>query len=136
MAQMHASLSETRPPDLSGRWLVTHVVERSEIDHYVGLELEFNVALTEFGGSLVGSGRKVRVNGVAAEDDEASLLDLSGRITGSAATLSLFERKESGYGAGLLGEIKWTAEGLDKLTGEFRVDVGATAGRSTAIRQT
>jgi hypothetical protein len=111
-----------------------HSVEISERDRYIGLEIEFLFSLTEFGGAIVGNGRKIGVNDRAAEDGDMSLLEISGEIRSNEVKLSLLERRHQDLEQSLIGEIVWRPLTADHFAGHFQVDVGGTRGRSEAFR--
>jgi len=119
---------------LTGQWRIMHNVETSERQQYVGLQIEFLFSLVEFGGTVVGSGKKVGVNENAAADEEMSLLEISGEIRPSEVKMSLLERREEAPEQSLIGEIVWRPVSADHFAGRFRVDVGDTRGRSEAFR--
>jgi hypothetical protein len=120
--------------DPTGQWRVVHRVEQSTRARYVGLKIEFAFSLSEFGGSVVGSGKKVRVNDKPTPDGELSVLEITGRVSGDEVTLSLLERRESNTGDAIVGEIAWHATGPDQLRGRFVVDAGESQGSSEASR--
>ena len=120
---------------LTGKWRIIHNVHRSQRKDYEGLKLEFHVSLAELGGALIGSGIKVGVNERPVPEDEISLLQIGSRDCGSdTIELSLFERRRSGRGASIVGEIVWERVTPDHMLGHFRVDVGNSEGRSEAFR--
>jgi hypothetical protein len=129
------SLPDYDLPDFSGRWRVVHDVQTSARPDYVGLTIEFDVNLVQFGGSLVGTGEKARVDNSPVEDKERSLLEVSGRVESDGVRLSLFERLASCPSRNLIGEIVWRPENPDHMVGRFEVDVGQTHGTSQAFRR-
>ena len=129
-----ATAAQHSIPSLTGRWRVVHNVETSERDRYVGLKIEFLFSLTEFGGAIVGNGRKIGVNERVAEEEEMSLLEISGEIRSNEVKLSLLERRRQDMEHSLIGEIIWQSVTADHLAGHFQVDVGGTRGRSEAFR--
>jgi hypothetical protein len=121
-------------PDLNGRWRVIHRVESSELSRFVGLSIEFQVNLVEFGGAIVGSGEKFLVGYELTGREERSHLDISGAVYDAEVRLSLLERPDNRPDSILIGEILWRPAGGDRLMGEFWVDVGKTRGSSEASR--
>jgi hypothetical protein len=121
-------------PDLNGRWRVVHRVESSERSRFVGLSIEFQVNLVEFGGAIVGSGEKFLVDHELTGREERSHLDISGAVRNAEIRLSLLERPDNRPDSILIGEILWRPTGEDQLTGTFWVDAGKTRGSSEAFR--
>ena len=119
---------------LTGQWRVMHYVETSERQRFVGLQIEFLFSLAEFGGTVVGSGKKVGVNEKDAAREDLSLLEISGEIRSSEIKLSLLERREEDLEHSLIGEIIWRRVNGNHLVGRFRVVIGDTRGRSEAFR--
>lgn len=132
---MQARALELPALDLSGRWRVIHDVHRSKRSHFLGLRIEFQVTLVQFGGSVVGNGEKFLVDSEPARSDEVSLLEISGRVEDDRIRLSLLERTERNPQRSLIGEILWTVRGPHHMAGSFEVDIAETAGSSEAFRE-
>ena len=122
-------------PDLSGRWRIVHDVQTSARLRYVGLNIEFDINLVQFGGSVVGTGEKSRVGNVPVKDAERSLLEISGRVEPDGVRLSLLERLASCPHRNLIGEIVWRPQNPDHMVGRFEVDLAETHGSSQAFRR-
>jgi hypothetical protein len=131
---MQASPAFTTFPELTGQWRVVHRVERSDLPRYVGLRIEFQVNLVEFGGSIVGNGEKFLVDYELTSRDAASRLEISGVVEGSDIRLFLMERPEGRPNRTIVGEIVWRTVDADHLAGTFRVDHQRTSGTSEAVR--
>jgi hypothetical protein len=131
---MQSSPAFTTIPELTDPWRVVHRVERSDLPRYVGLRIEFQVKLVEFGGSIVGNGEKFLVDYELASRDAASRLEISGVVERSDIRLFLMERPEGRPNRSIVGEIVWRAIDADHLAGAFRVDHQRTSGTSEAVR--
>jgi hypothetical protein len=128
---------ESRPPaaDLTGRWQLTHQVQRSALSRYVGMELEFDVELVQEGGTITGSGKKFVVDWQIAGRDEASTLSLEGLVDGDNVRLAVVERSPAHPGRDMAGEIIWKIAAPDYLIGSFRIDAAKSSGSSQARRR-
>ena len=125
------------PPefDLTGRWQVTHQVQRSSVSRYVGMELEFDVELSQDGKSATGEGRKFVVDWELAPREEASTLSLRGSVGDGSVRLDVIERSPAHPGREMTGEIIWKVVAPDYLVGSFRMDVAGSSGTSKARRR-
>lgn len=124
----------TRNLDLTGSWWVKHRVRTSEQARYVGLDIDFHVTLRQDGQVLSGHGEKFAVDQRLAARDEASRLEVEGRVEGRNVRISLVERSPHAPDRAIVGTIAWQAEGPDRLTGSFQVDLADTSGSSEALR--
>jgi hypothetical protein len=121
--------------DLNGRWRVIHRVERSGLSRYVGLEIEFDVVLTQDGDRVTGEGEKFIVGWELVSRREASRLKLEGRADGDGVHLSVLEVPPSDPEREIVGEITWKVVTNDMLTGTFWVTAAKSAGTSRALRR-
>jgi hypothetical protein len=124
-----------QPVDLNGRWRVIHTVERSEVPRYVGLEIEFDVTLSEDGERIRGEGEKFVVGWELVARAEASRLQLDGRRQGRRVQLSIVETSPVRPEEAIRGEIEWQVITADLLAGTFVVTAGNSAGQSKALRR-
>lgn len=120
--------------DLSGRWRVIHKVERSTLERFKGMEIEFDVTLDQENGRVTGEGAKFIVDMEMIRRDEASRIALSGHVDGEEVTLELSEEAPA-RDREIAGEIRWTVVTEDLLSGTFRVDAAGSAGTSRALRR-
>jgi hypothetical protein len=120
--------------DLSGRWWVKHRVRSSSLQRFVGLEIEFYVNLRQDGQALTGSGEKFAVGWRLAGRDEASRLELNGRLDGADVQISLSEHPPGKPDRTIFGSISWKVVNPGRLVGEFRVNAADTSGSSEAVR--
>lgn len=132
---MSPDLFQPRDLNLTGRWQVLHRVEKSSLSRYVGLEIEFDVSLTQAGNMVTGTGEKFIVGWELARRDELSRLALDGRVEAANILLAIVERSPSHPEREIIGEIIWKAVTADMLIGGFRVDAAASSGSSRAIRR-
>jgi hypothetical protein len=125
------------PPkfDLTGRWQVTHQVQRSSVSRYVGMELEFDVELNQDGNAATGEGRKFVVDWELAPREEASTLLLRGTVEDGSVRLDVIERSPAHPGREMTGEIIWKVVAPDYLVGSFRMDAADSSGTSKARRR-
>ena len=121
--------------NLTGRWQVLHRIERSTMARYVGLEIEFDVSLTQHGDKVSGTGEKFIVGWELARRDEASRLTLEGRVENANVQLAIVERSPKHPDREIVGEIIWKAVSPDTLIGGFRVDAADSSGSSRALRR-
>ena len=120
--------------DLSGRWWVRHRVKSSNLSRFVGLEIEFYVNFLQNGETLTGEGEKFAVGWRLAGRNEASRLELNGKLTGADVHISLVEHPPAKPDRTIFGSITWKVVNPGRLVGEFRVDAGDTSGSSEAVR--
>jgi hypothetical protein len=127
----------TRPPvaraalDLTGRWLLRHVVRQSDRPSYRGLVLLFRVDLVQHGATVTGTAVKWRENGRPVAGAARSRLRLDGRVDGDVIVGRFVE---TAGGRTRAGSFRWRyslKEGW--LTGTFRTDVASAEGDSTAV---
>lgn len=121
--------------NLTGRWQVLHRVERSSLSRYVGLEIEFDVLLTQTGDKITGTGEKFIVGWELARKEELSRLTLDGRVENANILLRIAERSPAHPDRKMVGEVIWKAVTADMLIGSFRVDAACSSGSSRAIRR-
>jgi hypothetical protein len=121
--------------DLNGRWRVIHRVERSALSRYVGLEIEFDVVLTQEGERVTGEGEKFIVGWELVGRREASRLKLDGRTNDDGVRLSILEMPPSDPEREIVGEITWKVVTNDMLNGTFWVTAAKSAGTSRALRR-
>ncbi len=120
--------------DLSGRWWVKHRVKSSDLQRFIGLEIEFYVNLVQNGRTLTGDGEKFAVGWRLAGRNEASRLELTGELDGPNVQISLVERPPGNPDRTIFGSINWKVVTPGRLVGEFKVDAATTSGSSEAIR--
>jgi hypothetical protein len=121
--------------DLTGRWQVTHQVQRSSVSRYIGMELEFDVELNQEGSAATGEGRKFVVDWELAPREEASTLSLRGSVQDGSVRLDVIERSPAHPGREMTGEIIWKVLAPDYLVGSFRMDAADSSGTSKARRR-
>ena len=121
--------------DLTGRWQVTHQVQRSSMSRYAGMEIEFDVELKQEGTAVRGRGTKFVVDWQIAGREEASTLTLEGSLEDDNVRLSVIERSPAHPGRDITGEILWKVAAPDYLIGSFRVDAADSSGSSRARRR-
>jgi hypothetical protein len=120
--------------DLSGRWWVKHRVRSSRLPRFVGLEIEFYINLAQDGEALTGDGEKFAVGWRLAGRNEASRLELNGRVHGADVQIALVEHPPAKPDRTIFGSINWKVVNPGRLVGEFRVDAADTSGSSEAVR--
>jgi hypothetical protein len=125
--------ADTMPLDLTGDWHVTHHVDASIRPDFLGLAIEFRMAINQDGPQLAGYGEKFLVDQQRAGADEASRLEVTGWVSEAGVQISLIE---VGPARTIIGDITWRALGSDHMAGSFRVDLAQTSGRSEAVRRT
>ncbi len=126
--------SRLTTPDLSGRWWVKHRVKASGQPRFVGLEIEFYVTFQQDGHNLTGEGEKFAVGWRLAGRNEASRLELNGRLDGPDVHVSLVERAPANPERTIFGTIQWKVVHPGRLVGTFQVDAAGTTGTSEAVR--
>ena len=132
---MSPDLFQPKNLDLTGRWQVLHRVEKSSLSRYVGLEIEFDVLLTQTGDRVTGTGEKFIVGWELARRDELSRLTLDGRVENANILLNIVEQSPAHPDRKMVGEVIWKAATADMLIGSFRVDAAGSTGSSRAIRR-
>ncbi len=132
---MQDAASRPAISDLTGQWRVIHDVQKSELARYVGLKIEFQMSLSQHGDQVSGVGEKFLVDWQLATREEASRLEVAGRVEERDIRLSLLESPPHHPERKIVGEIIWRAEDPDRMVGSFRVDHAATSGRSEALRR-
>ncbi len=132
---MSPDLFQPKNLDLTGRWQVLHRVERSSFSRYIGLEIEFDVVLTQNGDKVTGTGEKFIVGWELARREELSRLTLDGRAENANILLSIVEESPAHPDRKMVGEVIWKAVTADMLIGSFRVDAASSSGSSRAIRR-
>jgi hypothetical protein len=123
------------PIDLTGRWRVIHNVERSEVPRYIGLKIEFDVALTQEEDRVRGEGEKFIVGWELVAREESSHLWLDGRRYGRRVRLSIIEKSARHPEKAVTGEIDWEVITPDILVGTFQVNAGNSSGASKVLRR-
>ena len=121
-----------KPLNVAGHWRVTHHVEASQRADFVGLDIAFQITLTQDGGQVAGEGEKFLVDRKPASAGEASRLEITGWAHETEVRISLME---VGPTRTTIGTIDWTAVDTDRMAGRFSVDLAKTSGRSEAVRQ-
>ncbi|HET9467717.1 MAG TPA: hypothetical protein VFO48_04870 [Vicinamibacterales bacterium] len=77
-------------PNVSGAWSLATEVQSSKFARYAGMQLGFDVELEQDGNRVVGVGRKVKENGVAAAAHTP--IEVAGSIEGERMVLDFTER--------------------------------------------
>ena len=132
---MSPDLFQPKNLNLTGRWQVLHRVEKSSLSRYVGLEIEFDVLLTQSGERVTGTGEKFIVGWELARRDELSRLTLDGRVEHANIVLGIVETSPAHPDRKMVGEVIWKAVTADMMIGSFRVDAAGSSGSSRAIRR-
>ena len=132
---MSPDLFQPRNLNLTGRWQVLHRVERSSLSRYIGLEIEFDVVMTQTGDKVTGTGEKFIVGWELARREELSRLTLDGCADNANIQLSIVELSPAHPDRKMVGEVIWKAVTADMLIGSFRVDAAGSSGSSRAIRR-
>jgi hypothetical protein len=117
--------------DLTGKWLLKHVVHRSGRSGYRGLVLLFRVDLVQRGDRVTGTAVKWRENGRLVAPGARSVLRIDGTVRGHEITGRFVE---TGGRRPSRGSFRWTysvREGW--LSGSFATDISSASGESTAI---
>ncbi len=129
--------ARTRPAavDLTGRWQVTHQVQRSALSRYIGMEIEFDLELMQEGGAVTGRGTKFVVDWQIAGREEASTLTLEGTAEEDNVRLTVIERSPAHPERDMNGEIIWKILAPDYLVGSFRIEAADSSGSSRARRR-
>jgi hypothetical protein len=128
-----ATIGEPRPTelDLTGAWLLKHVIRRSERPAYRGLTLDFRVELVQRGDRISGVATKWRENGRELPPAARSRLELDGRVEGDEI-VGRYTETSQGRRSG--GRFRWRYsidEGL--LHGSFESSVASAAGDATVV---
>ncbi|MBZ8132758.1 hypothetical protein [Afifella sp. IM 167] len=133
--QVAALLPERRRrADLSGRWQVVHRVTHSALGRYVGLEMQFDIRLRQEGARLSGEGVKYRVGEELIAREEASVLEIEGRLEGEHVRLNIVERSPANPERCMRGAIDWEIVRPELLAGTFQVEAADSSGGSRAVR--
>lgn len=120
-----------RELDLTGRWLLRHVVQRSERAAFRGLELVFRVDLVQDGRRITGTAEKWRENGRELAPAARSRLEIEGTLEGEEIVGRFVE---TGAGRKSTGSFRWRySVESGWLTGTFRTNVASSAGQASAI---
>lgn len=125
------------PPrlDLTGKWLLRHVVKRSERPAFRGLVLLFRVDLVQRGDRITGTAEKWRENGRPVPSGARSVLQIDGTVRGREITGRFVETRAGTSGRRRShGSFRWrysVQEGW--LSGSFTTEVSSASGESTAI---
>jgi hypothetical protein len=117
--------------DLTGKWLLRHVVRRSDRRSYRGLVLMFRVDLVQQGDRITGTATKWRENGRPVRPQAASTLRIDGRLEGDEIVGRFVE---TANGRRSRGTFRWRyslAEGW--LSGTFATSVASASGEATAV---
>jgi hypothetical protein len=127
-----ASSAEPAPTqlDLTGKWLLRHVVKRSELAKYRGLVLLFRVDLVQQGTRVTGTAVKWRENGREVAVAARSRLEIEGTLQGDEIAGRFVEVRQ---GRRTRGTFRWRysiEEG--RLYGTFTTNVASARGDATA----
>jgi hypothetical protein len=127
-----ASSNEPAPTqlDLTGKWLLRHVVRRSERANYRGLVLLFRVELVQQGARVTGTAVKWRENGREVAVAARSRLEIEGTLQGDEIAGRFVEVRQ---GRRTRGTFRWRysiEEG--RLYGTFTTNVASARGDATA----
>jgi hypothetical protein len=117
--------------DLTGKWLLRHVVRDSERRGYRGLELLFRVDLVQHGDRVTGTATKWRENGRPVRAQARSTLQIEGTLDGDEIVGRFVE---TANGRRSRGTFRWRyslKEGW--LSGTFRTNLASASGEAVAI---
>lgn len=117
--------------DLTGRWLLRHVVTRSERASYRGLVLLFRVELVQNGRRVSGTAVKWRENGRNVAPAARSRLELEGTVEGDEIVGRFVEVQR---GRRSSGTFRWRysyEEGW--LDGTFTTSIASARGDATVF---
>ena len=123
----------TEPPNLSGRWLVTNVIDTTTHSRFAGLRIGFRVAIEQHGDAITGRGEKHSVDGQPVPRRQRTPILFEGTVRGREAVVRFVE-----HGARTVsrGAFRWhlSSDGGD-LEGTFESTAARSHGRSHARRE-
>jgi hypothetical protein len=117
--------------DVTGRWLLRHVVTRSARANYRGLVLLFRVELVQQGTRVTGTAVKWRENGRTVAPAAQSRLEIEGTLDGDEIVGTFVEMQR---GRRSRGTFRWrysVEEGW--LDGTFTTSIASARGDATVI---
>ena len=121
------------PPDLSGRWLVTNVVDATTHSRFAGLRIGFRIEIEQHGDAITGRGEKHAVDGRPVPRRQRTPIAFEGTVQGRDAVVRFVEH---GTRRVSQGAFHWqvSSDGAD-LEGTFQSTAAGSRGRSRAHRE-
>lgn len=120
------------PPNLSGHWLVTNVVDRTTYSRFAGLRIGFRIDIEQHGNAITGRGEKYAVDEQPVPRRQRTPIAFEGRVHGHEAVVRFVEHgtRRVSHGA-----FHWriSPDGAN-LEGTFESSAAGTHGRSRADR--
>lgn len=78
--------------ELTGRWIVTIRIDKSDLERYRGIEYTFNILLRQKGERLSGIGEKWKTNGVVLKGFARAPISVEGEVDGKKVAVSYTEK--------------------------------------------
>ncbi|MEO6027583.1 MAG: hypothetical protein ABIR79_12010 [Candidatus Binatia bacterium] len=122
-----------KTPSLSGRWMLTNAIDKTDVPAFAGLRIRFRVRLEQHGDRIVGRGEKFTVNDKPVPASQRSPIELEGTVRGRDVIVHFVEH---GSRRSSSGGIRWriSPDG-DRLQGTFGSNAAGARGRSHASRE-
>lgn len=120
------------PVQVGGRWQLTHEVEATSYQPFLGLRMGYDLTLVQEGNRVYGHGRKVWEDGEPLPQGRRTPIDVEGRIEDGQVVLDF---TEAGGSRTSHGTIRWRLRpGDGRLAGRFDSDAAGSSGVSVGRR--
>ena len=119
--------------NLTGKWTVVNVVEKTSYRSFKNLEIGFRLAINQTGRTFTAKGEKVSENGRSLPASGRTPIHVTGSINGDRVEATFFEE---GALRKTCGRFVWRIEkpGLG-LAGTFVSTAARTSGKSAATKE-
>ena len=118
--------------DLTGAWTVATQIESSSLARYEGLQLGYEMRLTQRGDRVTGVGRKVTENGAGIGRRAQTAVTVTGSIRGDRLLLNFVEK---GTRRSTQGRFELLIDQSGTLRGSFSSTAARSSGRVEAHRK-
>jgi hypothetical protein len=118
--------------DLSGKWSVVNIVQRTSYNSFNNMEIGFNLSIEQSGKGFTGTGEKVSENGRSLPRGSRTPIQVKGSIDGDRIEATFFE---AGTARKTNGRFAWRIDKAGRLTGTFITTAARSSGKSTATKE-
>lgn len=118
------------PNNLTGEWLMTSKVEKSDFKAYIGADVQWRMFITECDNKVKGTAEKIKINGIDIDYNQRTSLEFEGVIEKNKLTINYIENGKIRKTSGIIDVIFEK----DKFFGQFSQTAASAGGSITGIK--
>lgn len=116
--------------DLTGEWLMTSKIEKSDYKAYIGSSVQWTMFITECENKVKGTAEKIKINGIDLDYKQRTSLEFEGVIEKNRLVINYFENGKMRRTSGIINVILEK----DKFSGQFSQTAASAGGSILGIK--